>query len=68
MSRHSSSGSTHHRIQRERSDEYVISWTVDFYYPGTRGRFPRTFRRDTNEAGARRFAKRWKIAMPTETP
>jgi hypothetical protein len=39
-------------------DCYVISWTVDYYYGGTRGRFPRTFERETDLVGAVRFAKR----------
>lgn len=71
MSRYSSSGSTGHSIRSMKgvspwydADDYEISWTVDYYYDGVRGRFPRRFRRDTNRAGAERFAKKWKLTMP----
>lgn len=70
MSRHSSSGSTDHSIRSMagqpcfHADDFEISWVVDFYYEGTRGRFPRRFRRLTNRRGAERFAKKWKLAMP----
>lgn len=66
MSRHRSSGSTGHSIENlHHPDDWRLSWVVDFYYPGTRLRFPRRFYRDTDEAGARRFAKKHGIVMPT---
>ena len=64
MSRYSSSSSTGHHACWLGEDEYEISWVVDFYYSGSRLRFPRRFRRDTNEAGAKRFCKKWKINFP----
>lgn len=64
MSRHRSNGSYAHKIYKERDDEYVLSWRVDRYYDGMRGRFPHSYRRDTNTAGALRFAKKHRIAMP----
>ncbi len=61
MSRYRSSGSHGQHIRKAGEDWFVISWTVDFYYPTSRLRFPRTFRRNTDLAGAKRFAKRWKL-------
>lgn len=58
MSRHSSSSSYGHRIDRIAPDCYRLSWIVDRYYSGSRLRFPTTKTRDTDEAGAARFAKR----------
>lgn len=55
-----------HRIKREREDEFVISWMVDFKYAGSRLRYPRRVVRDTNKKGAERFAKKWGIPMPPE--
>jgi hypothetical protein len=66
MSRYSSSGSTQHAIQRFGSDDFRLSWVVDFHYSGSRLRFPRRFTRDTDRAGALRFAKRWGVRMPEE--
>ena len=43
---------------------YWLTWTVDYYYADSRLRYPRQFRRDTDEAGARRFCKRWGIEFP----
>ena len=66
MSRYSSSGSTGHGIQRFGPDEFRISWVVDFYYRGSRLRWPRQFTRDTDRAGALRFSRRWGVPMPEE--
>jgi hypothetical protein len=46
---------------------YRISWIVDRYYPGSRLRHPTTFTRDTDEAGARRFCKRWDLEFPEDS-
>lgn len=62
MSRYSRQTSYGHRIQHLGHGDYRLSWTVDRYYDGVRGRFPRRGTRDTDEAGAKRFAKRWRIA------
>lgn len=53
-----------HRIQLIGHDHYRLSWIVDFKYPNSRLRFPRTMSRDTDEVGARRFAKKWGAQMP----
>jgi hypothetical protein len=45
-----------------------MSWTVDFYYADSRLRYPRRFERDTDEAGARRFCKRWNTPFPEKEP
>jgi len=67
MSRHAGRQDSYaHRIRREREDEYVISWTVDRYYKGSRLRHPLGRSRDTDRKGALRFAKKWNIAMPPE--
>jgi hypothetical protein len=66
MSRHSSSGSSYHAIQRIGPDHYRLSWTVDRYVRGSRLRFPTTSTRDTDLAGAIRFAKKWEIDPPAE--
>lgn len=66
MSPAARSGSSHHRIVRERADEYEVSWRVEVKYSGSRLLHHRHYRRYTNRAGAERFAKKWKIAMPPE--
>jgi len=60
------SGSYGHKIVYERPDEYVLIWTTDSKYMGSRLRFSRGWRRDTNRRGAERFAKKWSVAMPLE--
>lgn len=64
MSRHNSSGSRGHAIQHIGHGIYRLYWTVDRYYANSRLRHPRSYSRDTDEAGARRFAKRWDIELP----
>lgn len=59
MGRHSPNPSYGHHIQDLGRGDYVISWTVDFYYSSSRLRWPRHFQRVTDEKGARRFAKKW---------
>lgn len=66
MSRHRSSGSYNHGIQRIGRDWFRLGWTVDRYYPDSRLRFPRGACRDTDYAGAVRFAKRWGLAAPDQ--
>ena len=68
MSRYSSAGSYGHHCKRRFSNEYILSWAVDWYYRHDRLRYPRYFHRDTDEAGARRFCKRWKIKFPEPPP
>lgn len=64
MSRHRSSGSNSHHIARLRAGEYRVSWAVDRYYPDSRLRHPRGCSRDTDLAGALKFAKRHNIQFP----
>lgn len=45
-------------------DWYKIGWTVDYRYPTSRLRFPRGFERNTDEAGAKRFARRHGLELP----
>lgn len=40
---------------------YDISWVVDFKYNGSRLRYPRCMKRNTDLNGAKRFAKKWGI-------
>lgn len=54
-----------HRLKSMGADWYRMSWVIDFYYPNSRLRHPRLFTRDTDLAGAKRFAKRHSIALPT---
>lgn len=54
-----------HRIQAfAEYGFYRLFWTIDFKYPNSRLRWPRTFSRDTDLAGAKRFAKRWNLKGP----
>lgn len=53
-----------HRIQRLAHDFYRLSWTFDRKIAGSRLRWPTTVTRDTDEAGAKRFAKKWGARMP----
>lgn len=66
VSRYRSHGSTRHRIHYRGDGDYLLSWVVDYYYEGTRGRFPRGFTRTTDRRGAERFAKRWKIEIEND--
>jgi len=53
-----------HSWQKIGVDHYRLSWVIDFRYPTSRLRFPRQFTRDTDEIGAMRFSKKWKITAP----
>lgn len=64
MGRHRSSGSYGHVVRKMGDDWYRIFWTVDRFYSGSRLRFPRGSSRDTDLAGAKRFAKRWGLSKP----
>jgi hypothetical protein len=66
VSRWNSSGSMHHHIARIGPDHYRLYWTVDRYTKNSRLRLPTRYSRDTDEAGAHRFAKRWDVKMPEE--
>lgn len=64
MSRFNSSGSKNHRITFMGKDWYRLSWSVDRYTKGSRLRFPTGHSRDTDFAGAQRFAVKWGVRMP----
>jgi len=70
VSRHSSNGSKHHciTITAHAWGLYRLHWVVYYYYSTCRLRYPRSFSRDTDESGARRFAKRWGCKMPGAAP
>lgn len=55
-----------HRIQYLGADFYRLTWIYDVKHG--RIRFPRVMTRDTDLAGALRFAKKWDVRMPTEEP
>ncbi len=61
MSRHRPSAAYGHHVQDIGHGNYIISWTYDRYYQGSRLRWPTTLKRVTDRAGAIRFAKRWRI-------
>lgn len=63
MSRFLGGGSYGHNLTRVGPDHWRLAWTVDRYVKGSRLRFPQTQTRDTDEAGAKRFAKRWGIEL-----
>lgn len=64
MSRHSSGGSSDHRIKLLWPGCYELHWVVDRYYSGSRLRFPTGYTKMTDEKGAARFAKKWDVDMP----
>lgn len=66
MTRHRPGGGYSHRISKIMEGWYEISWTYDRYYDGSRLRHPTGMRRQTDEAGARRFAKKWGVPMPED--
>jgi hypothetical protein len=59
MSCFNSSGSSNHAVSHIGHDHYRLEWTVDRYTKNSRLRFPTRFNRDTDEAGAVKFAKKW---------
>jgi len=61
VSRFNSTGSSGHGVSKIEHDCWRISWVVDFYYQGSRLRHPRVFSRVTDDAGAKKFARKWKI-------
>ena len=55
-----------HAIRRIGPGHYRLSWTHDRKVAGSRLRFQATIRRDTDRAGAERFAKKWGVTLPAE--
>lgn len=68
MSRHRSVGSYGHWIEDRGHGDFRLHYTVDRYYAGSRLRYPRHYVRDTDQQGAERFAKRWRVEMPVPKP
>jgi len=66
MSRYSAQKSYDHDIRKMGDDWYRIGWCIDRYSAGSRLRTPTYFDRDTDESGARRFAKKHDIEMPED--
>ena len=65
MSRYSGGGSYGHNcIYNKKWNDWDISWYIDRYYEGSRLRFPRKFVKSTDEKGAKRFCKKWKLEFP----
>ena len=64
MSRHGSRTAYGHSIRKAGPDTYEISWSWDRYVTGSRLRFPQAMSRRTDEAGARRFAKKHGAYFP----
>ena len=64
MSRFNSHGSYGHKITKLGGGFFRLSWVVDRYYSGSRLRWPRGSSRDTDEAGAAKFAKKWNLKVP----
>ena len=65
MSRFRSASAYGHAIQHIGGGDFRIYWTVDRYYAGSRLRHPQTASRNTDRAGAERFAKRHKLTLPS---
>jgi len=63
VSRYNSSGATDFGYRRLGCGDYEISWVIDFYYPDSRLRFPRTIRRITDVKGAKRFCKKHNLVF-----
>lgn len=62
MARVASGGYGHRISYAGHPDEWWIAWTYDTKHG--RIRFPHRVVRLTTEAGARKFAQRWKVQMP----
>ena len=65
MSRYGKQNSYGHRIKALGGGYYRLSWSYDFYIKGSMLRFCKTVQRETDEAGAMCFAKRWDCKMPS---
>ena len=50
-----------HRCWLDKWGMWWVEWTIDYTYPGSRIRYPRPIQRETDQAGAARFCKRWGI-------
>ncbi len=63
-------GKTRRRGSRQHTifyfNGYVIAWRQDRHYYQSNIIEPMTIRRETDRAGAERFAKKWGVPMPEE--
>ncbi len=64
MSRHRPGSGYGHRVQYIGWECWRLSWMWDRYYRDSRLRFPQVITRETDEAGAMRFAEKWGLAKP----
>jgi hypothetical protein len=53
-----------HAWKKVGDHEYRLFWTVDVMTPGSRVRDPSPRARNTDYAGALRFAKKWNLKLP----
>jgi len=63
MGRYRSSKSHSHHVERI-SDYFRLHWSWNRYVKGCRQRLIQSGWRDTDEAGARAFCKKWGILFP----
>ncbi len=68
MSRYNSGGSYGHIVRQIDFDHFRLGWVVDRYYATSRLRFPTGCTRDTDEEGAKRFAKKWGVEIKYRDP
>ena len=66
MGRYRPSSAYGFRIERLSYGDYRLHWPSDRYYERSRLRHPTGGTRDTDEAGALRFAKKHGVEMPAD--
>lgn len=64
MGRFSGSNAHGHSARKLSADTWRISWVVDRYYPTSSLRHPIGYSRITDDAGAKRFAKKHGFTLP----
>jgi hypothetical protein len=55
-----------HCVRRIGTYTYRLTWLWDRKYTGSRLRYPTRITRDTDLAGAKRFAARWRVPILNE--
>lgn len=67
VSRHATRAGSHsHRLVKCGDGRYEMRWHTNHWARGSRLRVIAAHSRDTNEVGAKRFAKRWGVKMPED--
>lgn len=66
MSRYGRKQSYGHSVRYICPDVYRMRWTLDLYRADSMLRYPTGYTRDTDRAGAERFAKRWGVEIKGE--